>query len=183
MCQINLQQGFALWRSIFSILSVFITCIVLTVELIFNDILIKIRHILLPILFFICYVGVSALQSSLMKEPVYGLNLSYSVFITNNALFDWPAKFAANLDNCLGLQRIQYCREYYNSISPMFLQSDSEIQPDYRKTGITLSVMGSSMILGHVLISLITKFSKTNYTGKNEMQMEPGHSNDSYSSQ
>ena len=118
-----------------------------------------------------------------MKEPVYGLNLSFSEFKTNSVLFDWPTKFALNLDNEIGLKRIQYCREYYNSISPMFLYSDSDIQPNYGKTGITLAVMGSSLILGHILISLITMFSKTSYTGKNEMQRETVHANDSYSSQ
>lgn len=56
----------------------------LVMEFVFNDIIVLLRHIILPLLGFLFYVGTAASFSALLGEPVYGLHLTFLPF--NNKL-------------------------------------------------------------------------------------------------
>ena len=60
------EHGFALWRSTFVIISVIMSCVAIIVEFIFNEIEIKLKHIILPIFGFGLYIGCSAIFSMLL---------------------------------------------------------------------------------------------------------------------
>jgi hypothetical protein len=102
ICQTVMTFGFDLWRPVTVLSSVFFTPFVLIIEVIFNRIPVKLQHILFPVGFFFAYVGLSALISSTMHEPVYGIHLMYSSFNPadpkNNMQrsFDWKEKYVLN---------------------------------------------------------------------------------------
>jgi hypothetical protein len=85
ICETVLRFGFEAWRSIFIIMSIFITPVALFIELIFNRIPVKFQHLLFPIGIFAIYVGSSAYLSAQMKEPVYGTNLNFKAFSPHRA--------------------------------------------------------------------------------------------------
>jgi hypothetical protein len=85
ICQTALRFGFDAWRSIFIIMSIFITPVTLTIELIFNRIPVKFQHLLFPLGIFAIYVGFSAYLSAQMNEPLYGTNLNFRPFSPHKA--------------------------------------------------------------------------------------------------
>ena len=72
MCQTALIYGTAIWRTIFIILSVFISPFALVIELFLNKIPIHLVQIFFTLTLFAVYVGWVALQSKLTKDTVYG---------------------------------------------------------------------------------------------------------------
>lgn len=76
MCQTALIFGFAIWRTIYIILSVITAPVILLIEVLLNKIPIFLIHIFFPLLFLALYLGWIAMQSFLMRETVYGQNLA-----------------------------------------------------------------------------------------------------------
>jgi hypothetical protein len=64
ICETSLKFGFEIWRSMIITMSVFMTPVVLIMEIIFNRIPVKFVHIVFPIACFITYVGISAFLST-----------------------------------------------------------------------------------------------------------------------
>jgi hypothetical protein len=58
MCQTAIRHGFGTWRSVVIVISVYISPLALTIEMIFNKLVIQIKHIFLPILCFLVYLGI-----------------------------------------------------------------------------------------------------------------------------
>jgi hypothetical protein len=155
MCQTALKHGFASWRTVFTILSVFISPLALTIELLFNNLVIYARHIVLPLLCFAAYLGVAAGFSALLGEPVYGLHLSFHSFISQ---FDWEDRFIEYSDRPIILQRIEYCREHFLAQSPSFLTKDDRtvIEPDWKQTCISIGIMLALVVFSHVILAVVT---------------------------
>ena len=174
ICETVLRFGFDAWRSIFIIMSIFITPVTLVIELIFNRIPVKFQHLLFPIGIFAIYVGVSAFVSAQMKEPLYGKNLNYRDFKPHKkaqgqqqqtSLFDWEAKYQQNEGTLMGIQRVEYCKQHFKAQSPIFLGTDESqiVEPDAIKNLITLGVMLGSLIVGHLVLFLISNYVKRDH--------------------
>lgn len=110
LCQTGITHGFNVWRTVFAILSVFAAPIALLVELIFNDLQILIRHIVLPLLGLVVYLGLSASLSVMMGEPIYGLHINYRSFVNK---IDWTAELAKYADQPNIVPRVEYCRQHF----------------------------------------------------------------------
>jgi hypothetical protein len=65
----------------------------------------------------------------------------------------------------MGLQRVEYCKHHFKAQSLTFLATDDlpKVYPDAIKNLITLGVMLSSLIVGHLTLFLISKYVKRDH--------------------
>ena len=65
----------------------------------------------------------------------------------------------------MGLQRVEYCKHHFKAQSPAFLATDDSLMvyPDAINNLITLGVMLSSLIVGHLTLFLISKYVKRDH--------------------
>ena len=86
LCHIGLKHGFGAWRTVTIILTCLLTPLALIIESIYNNIIIKAKHIILPVFVTILYFWMAFIISSLLNETVYGLDLCFLKFENK---FDW----------------------------------------------------------------------------------------------
>ncbi len=89
MCQTAIKHGFGTWRSVVIVFSVYISPLALIVEIIFNKLVIPIKHIFIPILCFFFYFAMAQLLTVLLMEPSYGLHLATVPFYN----YDWQDQY------------------------------------------------------------------------------------------
>lgn len=158
LCQVNIKNGFATWRSVSVLNSVFLSPLVLLAEFFFNQIVFKARHILIPLALFLLYLFVSTFISFLLAyEPPYVRSFN---FFDHQSTINWlDLRLATQHDMSL-LGRVQYCHDYYMSISPLYEEPSQSVPADIQTTLITIGIMATSLIFGYLITSASTQFSK-----------------------
>jgi len=158
LCQVNIKNGFATWRSVSVLNSVYLSPLVLLVEFFFNQLVFKARHILIPIAMFLLYLVVSTFISWLVdKEPPYIGSFNFFEHKNNINWFDIQWKVQHDVSQ---LGRVQYCRDYYLSISHLYDSPDNMVPANLASTLGTIIVMAITLIIGYVITSASTQFSK-----------------------
>ena len=75
-------------------------------------------------------------------------------------LIDWKKKNLEYLNKPQMLGHIQYCKDYFLSINPNYLDYGSNIEADVNQTLITIGIMLGTMIFSFLIMSSATQFSK-----------------------
>ncbi len=162
-----MKNGFATWRSVSVINSVFASPLVLTFEFLFNQLQFKTRHIVVPMMLFLIYLSLTIFISWLIdQEPPYiG---SFNLFNHDNNI-NWNKLIQENSNKPEMLPHILYCKDYFFSINPKYLIDGSNIEADVNQTLITIGIMLGTMIFSFLIMSSATQFSKLSDQQINEL--------------
>lgn len=101
-----------------------------------------------------------------MTDAVYGQHLSYRTYNPSHndttIFFNWTMQYEIYENETRSLSRVSYCRSYYINENPKYALPETEIEPNFSKTFVTLGVMLASVIFGHLTLWLSTRFIKHN---------------------
>ena len=74
---------------------------------------------------------------------------------------DWTAELAKYADQPNIVPRVEYCRQHFLDQSASFETLNERIYPNWELTGITIGVMAATFIFTHLVLVLVTRFTKS----------------------
>jgi len=56
---------------------------------------------------------------------------------------------------------VQYCRDYFFELDPLYLENDRIIEPDLNATMISIGIMAASVVITHILMAALSTYTKS----------------------
>ncbi len=80
-------------------------------------------------------------------------------------VFNWQLKYEENKNNIVGVSRVEYCKQHFMSQSVNFLTTNETVivPPDSVRNLTTLGLMLGTLLGGHILLFLVSRFLKKDH--------------------